>query len=256
MLWYKFWLDTRWRFLIPLAILVLNIWGLVLEYPHVASLLRTVHLEPDALSESGALGRAIVESVAAERTYRGYIWFQWFRQNLSQMGTLFAVLLGSGSLLSASTGGGALFLLSLPASRHRWLAARAAMGLGESLALAFIPSLAIAVFSPVIGQRYALADALVHATCLFTVGAMFFSLAFLLSTMFTDIWRPLLIAGGVAVALSLCESTLDVNGFFRVMSGSTYFSAGAIPWIGLLTSAAISAVMLYGAFVRVARRDF
>jgi hypothetical protein len=256
MLWYKSWLDTRWRFLIPLAILVLNIWGLILEYPHVASLLRTVRLEPDALSQSGVLGRVIVESVAAERTYRGYIWFQWFRQNLSQMGTLFAVLLGSGSLLSGSSGGGTMFTLSLPASRNRWLVARAAVGLGESLVLTLIPSLAIPLLSPLIGQQYEVADALVHAACLFTVGAVFFSLAFLLSTVFADIWRPLLIACGVAVALSLCESRLDLNGFFRVMSGSTYFAAGAIPWIGLLTSAAMSAAMLYGAAVSVARRDF
>jgi hypothetical protein len=256
MLWYKSWLDTRWRFLIPLAILVLNIWGLIFEYPHVASLLRTVRLEPDALSESGVLGRAIVESVAAERTYRGYIWFQWFRQNLSQMGTLFAVLLGSGSLLSGSSGDGTMFTLSLPASRNRWLVARATVGLGESLVLALIPSLEIAFVSPLIGQHYGIAEAVVHAACLFTVGAVFFSLAFLLSTLFTDIWRPLLIACGVAVVLSLCESMLELNGLFRVMSASTYFAAGSIPWVGLLVSTLMSAAMLYGASVNIARRDF
>jgi hypothetical protein len=256
MLWYKSWLDTRWRFLIPLAILLLNIWGLIFEYPHVASLLRTVHLEPDALSETGVLGRAILESVAAERSYRGYIWFQWFRQNLSQMGTLFAVLLGSGSLLSGSSGSGTLFALSLPASRNQWLAARAAIGLSESLMLALIPSLGISLVSPLIGQQYRIADAAVHAACLFTVGAVFFSLAFLLSTVFTDIWRPLLIACGAAVVLSLCESGLDLNGLFRVMSASTYFAAGSIPWIGLLISAVMSAAMLYGASINVARRDF
>jgi hypothetical protein len=253
---FKSWLDTRWRFLIPLAILVLNIWGLIFEYPHVASLLRTVHLEPDALSENGVLGRAIAESVAAERTYRGYIWFQWFRQNLSQMGTLFAVLLGSGSLLSGSSGSGTMFTLSLPASRNRWLAARAAIGLGESLMLALIPALEIALVSPLIGQQYAIGDAVVHAACVFTVGAVFFSLAFLLSTVFTDLWRPLLIACGTAVVLSLCESRLDLNGLFRVMSASTYFADGSIPWVGLLISAVMSAAMLYGASVNVARRDF
>ena len=97
MLWYKSWLDTRWRFLIPLAVLVINIWGLLIEYPHIANLLRTVHIQPDALSESGVLGRQILESVAAERTYRGYIFSQWFGQNLVQTWTLFAVLLGSGA---------------------------------------------------------------------------------------------------------------------------------------------------------------
>jgi len=215
-----------------------------------------VHLEADALSESGVLGRAILESVAAERTYRGYIWFQWFRQNLSQMGTLFAVLLGSGSLLSGSSGGGTMFTLSLPASRNRWLAARAAIGLGESLLLVLIPSLEICLVSRLIGQQYGLADAVVHSVCLFIAGTVFFSLAFLLSTVFTDIWRPLLITCGVAVVLSLCESSLDMNGLFRVMSASTYFAAGSIPWTGLLISVVMSAAMLFGASVNVARRDF
>src|SRR5580765_4547705 len=131
MLWYKSWLDTRWRFLIPLAILWVNACGLVFEYAHVANVLPTIRVDGTG---SGVLGRAIQEALEAERTYRGYIWYQWFRQNLMQMGTLLAALLGSGNLLSGSSGN-ALFTLSLPASRNRWLATRAAMGLGQSLAL-------------------------------------------------------------------------------------------------------------------------
>jgi len=253
---YKSWLDTRWRFLIPLAVLVINIWGLLLEYPHVAHLLRTVNVQPDALSESGALGRQILESVSAERTYRGYVWFQWFRQNLSQLGTLCAVLLGSGSLLAGSSGAGTLFTLSLPASRNRWLLARASVGLAETLALIVIPSVEIAVISPAIGQHYAVGDALVHSLCVFVVCGMFFSLAFLLSTEFADIWRPLLVTGGVAIVLSLIESRYELNGFFRVMSGSSYFFAGSMPWIGLLVCAVLSLAMLYGASVNIARKDF
>src|SRR4030095_16811011 len=128
MLWYKAWLDTRWRFVIPLVVVAVNVWGLILEYPPVADLLRSVQVHPDALVQSGALGRAILESVDAERTYRGYIWYPWFRNNLSQLAILFAVLLGSGNLLSG--GAGTLFTLSLPRSRNAWLATRAALGLG------------------------------------------------------------------------------------------------------------------------------
>ena len=57
---------------------------------------------------------------------RGWVWVQWFRQNLLQTGTLFAVVLGSGGVISSSKGG--LFTLSLPvpASRSDWIVARAA----------------------------------------------------------------------------------------------------------------------------------
>ena len=97
MLWYKSWLDTRWRFLIPLAILSINAWGLVIEYAPVANVFTSIRVESTG---SGVLGRAIQEALDAERTYRGYIWYQWFRQNLMQIGTLCAALLGSGNLLS------------------------------------------------------------------------------------------------------------------------------------------------------------
>ena len=30
MLWYKAWLDTRWRFVIPLIVLMVNVWGVVI----------------------------------------------------------------------------------------------------------------------------------------------------------------------------------------------------------------------------------
>ena len=35
MLWYKSWLETRWRFFIGLALLMLSACGPVLEYPRV-----------------------------------------------------------------------------------------------------------------------------------------------------------------------------------------------------------------------------
>jgi len=252
MLWYKSWLDTRWRFLIPLAILFINAWGLVIEYAPVANVFTSIHVETTG---SGVLGRAIREELEAERTYAGYVWYQWFRSNLLQMGTICAALLGSGNLLAGPSGSG-LFTLSMPASRNRWLAARATIGLGQSFALALVPSLAIPLMSPTIGQHYDLAAAIVHAICAFAVSAVFFSLAFLLSTMFPDVPRPLLIACGVAIVIGLIETEFDLHGLFRVMSGSAYFHGGTLPWAGLLTSAVLSASLLAGAAVNIARKDF
>ena len=255
MLWYKSWLETRWRFLIGLALLTIVATGTIIDYQAVIRLMpvaRTIDL-------GGELGRRIKEAVEIQRDYRGFVWWQWFRQNLTQMGTLFAVILGSGGLLSRSSDGAPLFTLSLPASRNRLLGVRAATGLGEFLVLAVVPSLLIPLLSPTIGQRYGVGDALVHSVCLFVAGTAFYSLAFLLSTVFGDHWRPLLIAGFVAVVLAACELTIEVlgrYGIFRVMSAEAYFRSGELPWLGLLASAALSMVMLYGAVKNVARQDF
>ena len=252
MLWYKSWLDTRWRFVIPLAILSINAWGLVIEYAPVANVFTSIQVEHTG---GGVLGRAIREELDAQRTYAGYIWYQWFRNNLLTMGTLCAALLGSGNLLAGPSGSG-LFTLSLPASRNRWVATRATVGLAQSFALALIPSLAIPLMSPTIGQHYDVTLAVVHAVCAFVVSAVFFSLAFLLSTVFPDIPRPLLIACGVAVVIALFESQFDVHGLFRVMSGTTYFRTGSLPWVGLLVSGLLSTSLLVAAAVNIARKDF
>ena len=130
------------------------------------------------------------------------------------------------------------------------------MGLGQSFALALVPSLVFPLMSPAIGQHYDFATAIVHVICAFAVSAVFFSLAFLLSTVFPDIPRPLLIACGVAIVLGLIETEFDLHGLFRVMSGSTYFHSGSLPWAGLLISGVLSAALLGGAAMNIARKDF
>jgi hypothetical protein len=91
MLWYRCWLETRWRFVIGLAVLMCSVSGFVFLWPRVVEL----------------LGRRIRESVELQRAYRGYIWSQWFRQNLTSMGTLLAALLGTAAC-SRSAGEGCL----------------------------------------------------------------------------------------------------------------------------------------------------
>jgi uncharacterized protein (DUF2062 family) len=110
---------------------------------------------------------------------------------------------------------------------------RAATVLAELLALAVVPSLVIPLLSPAIGQSYSLVDTLVHSVCLFVAGSMFFSLAFLLSTVFSDLWRPLLITCAIAVCAAVAEGVLmrDVPfGMVRLMTGERYLATACRGW--------------------------
>ncbi len=252
MLWYKLWMETRWRFLIGLALLICTATSTVLTYPQVIKLLPLA----TKLDLSGGIGRRVAESMELARDYRGYVWSQWFLKNMPQLWGLFAVLLGTGGL---PAGGGTLYALSLPVSRNRLLGVRVGAGLAELGVLAFVPSLLLPILSPTIGQTYAAGDALIHSACLFIAGSVFFSLATLLSTVFSGIWRPLLIVLCAAIALALIESLLgdlSRHSLFRVMSAESYFRGGGLPWPGLLASVAASGAMLYGAAINFARRDF
>lgn len=254
MLWHKAWTDTRWRFLIGLGLLSLSALSTVYGYPMLARKLVDIVTpeHPDSM-----VGRAIRDSLELARTFRGYVWMNGFRQNFAQMATLFAVLLGSGGL--RTDGPGTLFTLSLPASRRRLTTTRAAVGLAELFALGLAPALLVWGFAPAIGEQYALADALVHGLCLFVAATAFFSLTTWLATTSSDIWRPGLLACGVALMLGLCEALFDDAtwiGPFHTMAGGTYFRDGRLPWAGLALAGAFSWVMLHRAVAGIEHRDF
>ncbi len=72
MLWYKSWLETRWRFVIGLVLLMLSAIGTVLAYPEVMKLMPMV----PPLNVSGEIAQRIREAAELAREYRGYVWFK------------------------------------------------------------------------------------------------------------------------------------------------------------------------------------
>jgi ABC-type transport system involved in multi-copper enzyme maturation permease subunit len=256
MLWQKAWLETRWRFISALVILTLLAGGNVYDYLATQRLLPMLNSTITPPDQGPGLAAAIAEAIETQKDFRGFIWFQAFKQNLTQMGVLFAVLLGCGGLLSESKKGSALFTLSLPITRKQLLGVRTATGLAQCFAIAMIPPLIIPVLAPAIGQQFSIIDALAHGLCLFFVGALFFSLASFLSTMFGDIWRPLLVAFFIACGAVIVQVAAPDSGLFRVISGETYFRTGALPWTGFLTTAVLASALLYSAGETLERRDF
>ena len=258
MLWHKAWLETRGRFLAGLALCAIVSLGSIYDFRATERLLPVVrNIDPSTLDTSGPLGAAIKEGLEAQQTFRGFVWFQWYRENLTHLVVVFGALLGAGGLL-AKSGGATLFTLSLPVSRTRLIGTCAAVGLAELLALAIVPSLILVLLAPAIGQRYSVVDVLAHGVCMFVVGSVFFSLAALLSNEYADVWRPVLIACVIAAAIGMLEYVPAIGqyGMFRVMNGESYYRHDGLPWIGLLVNAGIAAALLRTAAVNLADRDF
>ena len=257
MLWHKAWLETRWRFIAALLILTAITAGNVYNYAAIERMLPGLSERAEAaIAEAGPFGAAIRDAIEVQKDFRGFTWYRTFRDNSTSLGVLFALLLGCGGLLSESSKGSALFTLSLPVTRRQLLGARAGTGLAQLFAISMVPPLVIPLLAPSIGERFSIFDALAHGLCLFFVAAVFFSLASFLSTLFRDIWRPLLIGVAVACAIAAASFVAPQLGIFSVMNGESYFRTGSLPWAGLVTSAVIATALLYSAAETLERRDF
>ena len=257
MLWQKAWRETRGRFITALLVLTVMAGSNVYDYLATQKLLPRLNVTTEApVAEATGLGAMIREAIEIQKDFRGFVWYQAFRQNLTQMGIFFAVLLGCGGLLHESTKGSALFTLSLPVTRKQLLGARTGTGLAQLLAISIVPPLAISILAPTVGQRFSVVDALAHGVCIFVVATVFYSLAAFLSTLFADIWRPMLIAIGIACAMAFASFAAPQLNIFSVMNGESYFRTGSLPWMGFVTSAVIAMALLYSASETLERQDF
>ena len=256
MLWYKSWLETRWRFLIGLVLLMFSVAGTVLAYPQVVKLLP---LAP-TIDVGGEIGRRIREAAELARNYRGYVWSQWFRQNLPQMWTLFAVLLGTGGLLSQASGrrravhAVAAGLAQPPARRPGRDGAGGAAGARlRPLAPA---AAALAGRRADLRRRRRARPRRVPVRRRRPCSSAWRSCCPRCSATCGVRLLIVLLRGGRAGALRAVLPDLSRYSLFRVMSGEVYFRGGGLPWLGLLASAAVSAAMLYAAIRNIARQDF
>jgi hypothetical protein len=255
MILYKSWLDTRWRFIVGAAILACSVTAMVLLYPQVTGLLPVAA----SIEVPGALGEEVRKAIDLISSFDGYLWLKWYNGNMPMLASLFASMLGAGGIFTAGAGGGALYTLALPVSRRRLLILRAITGLAELLGLMMLASLALPLLAPAIGESVSFQDAAVHGFCAFIAGSLFFSLALFLATVFSDVWRPLLIAIAIASLAGLAEMIYQDAlslGVIHTMSAATYHETGALPWPGLLICILGSSVLIFAAIQNLERRNF
>jgi hypothetical protein len=131
----------------------------------------------------------------------------------------------------------------------------------EMVLIALAPSLMFPFVARLISGGGPFGSVMVHALLLSLGGMVFISLTFLLTAVFNSQMKVM--AVGIAIALGLFFPFLrrPVEVFpwwniYHVMSGETYFRYGRIPWLGLLASVTVSALMLFAAVRIYERRDF
>jgi hypothetical protein len=255
MLWKKSWWDTRWLFLIGLALIIL-LYGLTFGWGDFDAARWAARLHRSTnLSESER---------QALNNYQGHTWALWFKLLFSFIWADFAVIMGAVCLITAcpwapSQGAAGLFTFSLPVSRRKVLLSQAAVGFGVMLLVALLPSLLLPIIARLNGQWFSWSDTLIYSLTMIFGGAVFFCFTFLLTVILGNYLVAFILVETVVFALYLpfiqsfgARPWWNILG---VMAGESYFYHGQIPWRGLLTSVILSAVFIFTAIRIYERRD-
>jgi ABC-type transport system involved in multi-copper enzyme maturation permease subunit len=247
MLWYKMWRESRIRFAMSAAALLWMCGAVVLMQQRVRS-----HADEPM-------------------SYANYIWSAVYKANVLDLFILLVIVLGLGGMLQERAQGTAGFTLSLPVSRWRLVAVRAAVGLGQVAALSLLPALLIPLLSPFVGEVFSFGLALQLSVLWAVCGMLMFALAFLLSAVLPGAYSPAIasIAGllsySALAGLPLVKQhpALDL---FQTMHGarllifhgasSLLTFAGPLPWLALGGYALVAIGLIFAAGSITVRRDF
>jgi len=199
MLLYKAWLESRTRF----ALSVIAIVGLIALF---------VLMNRDA--------RADVADLNA--TYSQYLWSAIYKGYLRDIFVIVVLLLGMGGLGRERAYGTSGFTLTLPVSRWRLTATRAAVGLAESTVIAFLPAILLPLLSPLVNETYPWSQTL-HFAVLWAFGGSFvFTIGFLASALFTGEYSAPIAAVALLFAYSIVTDlprveryVIDIHDFMK-----------------------------------------
>jgi ABC-2 type transport system permease protein len=247
MLWYKMWRESRVRFGMSTVALLWMCSAVV------------------------AMQQRVRSHADEPMSYASYIWSAVYKANVLDLFMLLVIVLGLGGVLQERAQGTAGFTLSLPVSRWRLVAVRAAMGLGQVAALALLPALLIPLASPLVGEAFSFALALQLSVLWAVCGMLMFALAFFFSAVLPGAYSPAIasIAGllvySVLAGLPLVKQFPAID-LFQTMRGaqlsilhgeaSLATFAAPLPWLALGLYALVTLGLVSAACSIIAHRDF
>lgn len=236
MLWYKFWLETRARFLTSLA--TLTIFCGVFVY-HAQGLLR-----PQWKSDFNRL-------LFVNQQFLVIMWI------------LACVLLGMGGIVREKAVGTSSLTLSLPVRRATLLGVRVGVGLVEAIALGVVPWLTVFVISARAKMPISISQVASYMLLLIGGGLVYFAMAVLVSSLVSgEYTAPALAFGVVLLTAMLFDNWLRRFNVWRLVTGdfsidrSTFLLARQLPWTGILASLSVAGLMVLASMLVVQKREF
>lgn len=238
MIWYKAWLESRWRFLICLA-LIATIVGADIYQAHLN--MPRMGMRPDEF------GR--------------YVWKIYFTR-FQLLWILSVLVLSMGGLLRERGAGTADFSLSLPVSRRYWVAVRSGMAAAQASVLALIPVAVVPVTALAAGYSYPFFEAAKFSILVLLTGLFILALGILYSTCFQAEYTG--VALGIATVFLMTVLVNPIAGrypFLGMTNGEDYLDhawhlANGWPLTAIFTKLLLAAALWEAANRVVERRDY
>ena len=239
-MWRKAWLESRWRFAICMAMLIVifgaDIYQADLNMPRMGIL-------PNQFNK-------YVWKMSFTRFY-----FFWI---------LSALLLGMGGLVSERASGSSDFSLSLPVSRRRWNAVRGCMSTSQVFLLAMLPAVVVPAIAGLSGKFYPVPEAANFSIVIFLSGLFYLALGLLYSSCFAG--QSASVALGIATVMALTVLSNPITGRHALLSmnpvpestlNEMFFLAnGRWPVEFVLSRIALAAVLWEASTRIVEKKDF
>lgn len=233
MLWYKAWVETRIRLWIVLAYTAVFVAALSMRSIAPGA------LPPQRSNAAAGLAMGMTSFIAV----------------------VCALLAGSGIASQAAfqaikgLHGSTQFTLSLPVSRVRLLASRAALGWAEMAAAVGIFCLGIRLAGAGLAPGASGAEFVEYAVTLIACASALYFLSVLLATFLDDQWRmggTILAAAALWLVLPSLTRLPEYADIFRAMGDGSPLAAHTIPWPAMSFSLALAAI-LFVAAIKIAR---
>ena len=185
-MWRKAWLESRWRFAICMALLVLisaaDVFQADLNMPRMGIL---------------------------PNEFNKYVWKMYFTR-FQLLWILSTLVLSMGGLVSERATGSSDFSLSLPVSRRRWNAVRGGMAAAQVFLLAMAPVAVVPLVAGAIGRSYPMLEAANFSLVIFLTGLFVLALGLVYSSCFAGQYAS--VALGIATVFALIVFVNPVAG--------------------------------------------
>lgn len=246
MLWYKVWLETRFRFFVGIAtISALCAFYVFFRHTAIARWTELLRLHPD-WHKPWWMDRAINE-------YPFYVWRILFDGSLRYLWAGLAILIGIGGLTQETPKGTAGFTLSLPVARRHLASSQMALPCLELTILALLPAIIVPALSHFVGGSYRIGEAFYRGLLMAGGGLVIFSFTLLLSALSESPYVPMLISAATAIFLESVVGPYDNDlkeplllravDLFRVISGPPDLQWRSFPWVGLMASGMVALIL-------------